>query len=117
EMTSSTGGDIVYTVVSGDTLSKIASKYGTTYQKLAEYNGIANPNIIRVGQQVKIPNGNSTVSAPAANTTYTVKSGDSLWAIAAKQLGNGSRYKEIKTLNGLTSDIIRPGQVLKIPTK
>lgn len=47
--------------------------------------------------------------------TYTVKKGDSLWAIAAKQLGNGSRYKEIKSLNGLTSDTIHAGQVLKLP--
>lgn len=51
----------------------------------------------------------------AANKTYTVKNGDSLWAIAAKQLGNGSRYKEIKSLNGLTSDTIHAGQVLKLP--
>ena len=45
----------VYTVVSGDTLSGIARKYGTTYQKLASYNGIANPNLIYVGQKIKIP--------------------------------------------------------------
>lgn len=51
----------------------------------------------------------------AASKTYTVKNGDSLWAIAAKQLGNGSRYKEIKSLNGLTSDTIHAGQVLKLP--
>lgn len=51
----------------------------------------------------------------AANKTYTVKNGDSLWTIAAKQLGNGSRYKEIKSLNGLTSDTIHAGQVLKLP--
>lgn len=51
----------------------------------------------------------------AASRTYTVKKGDSLWAIAAKQLGNGSRYKEIKSLNGLTSDTIHAGQVLKLP--
>lgn len=54
-------------------------------------------------------------TAAATNRTYTVKAGDSLWAIAAKQLGNGSRYKEIKTLNGLTSDTIHAGQVLKLP--
>lgn len=106
---SASGGETVYTVKAGDTLSGIAAKYGTTYQKLAEYNGIANPNIINVGQKIRIP-GKGT-----AAKTYTVKAGDSLWAIAAKQLGNGSRYKEIKSLNGLTSDTIHPGQVLKIP--
>ena len=54
-------------------------------------------------------------ASSAATRTYTVRSGDSLWAIAAKQLGNGSRYKEIKSLNGLSSDTIHPGQVLKLP--
>ena len=43
-----------YTVKSGDTLSGIASKYGTTYQKLAQINGISNPNIIYAGQVLKI---------------------------------------------------------------
>ena len=47
--------------------------------------------------------------------TYTVRRGDSLWAIAAKQLGSGRRYTEIKALNGLKSDTIHPGQVLKLP--
>jgi LysM repeat protein len=36
-------------------LSGIARRYGTTYQKLASYNGIANPNLIYVGQKIKIP--------------------------------------------------------------
>lgn len=53
--------------------------------------------------------------AATASRTYTVQKGDSLWAIAAKQLGNGSRYKEIKSLNGLSSDTIYAGQVLKLP--
>jgi len=100
-------GETVYTVQKGDTLSKIATKYGTTYQKLAEYNGIANPNIISVGQKIKIPG--------SGVRTYTVKAGDSLWAIAAKQLGDGSRYNEIKTMNGLTSNLIHAGQTLKLP--
>lgn len=47
--------------------------------------------------------------------TYTVRPGDSLWAISAKQLGSGSRYAEIKALNGLKNDTIHAGQVLKLP--
>jgi muramidase (flagellum-specific) len=50
-----------------------------------------------------------------AAKTYTVKAGDSLWRIAAQQLGNGARYKEIKTLNGLKNNTIHAGQVLKLP--
>lgn len=111
-----TNGDTVYTVKSGDTLSAIAAKYGTTYQKLAAYNGISNPNVIHVGQKIKIP-GKSSASATASATTYTVKRGDTLWGIAKSKLGNGSRYKEIKSLNGLTSDTIYAGQTLKIPAK
>lgn len=45
---------IVYVVQKGDTLSKIASKYGTTYQAIAKLNGIKNPNLIKVGQKLKI---------------------------------------------------------------
>ena len=100
-------GEQTYTVKRGDTLSGIASKYGTTYQKLASYNGIANPNVISVGQIIRIPG--------SGTRTYTVKDGDSLWAIAAAQLGDGARYNEIKTLNGLTSNTIHPGQTLKLP--
>lgn len=55
-------GVTVYTVKKGDTLSQIAAKYGTTYQAIAAYNGIKNPNAIRVGQKIKIP----TSTAPAA---------------------------------------------------
>ena len=43
-----------YTVRPGDTLWEIAAKYGTTYQKLAQINGIANPDKIYVGQRIKI---------------------------------------------------------------
>lgn len=47
--------EIAYTVKRGDTLSAIAAKYGTTYQKIAAHNGITNPNLISVGQKIKIP--------------------------------------------------------------
>ena len=44
-----------YTVKAGDTLSGIAAKYGTSYQVLAQINGIANPNVIYAGQTIKLP--------------------------------------------------------------
>lgn len=44
-----------YKVKEHETLSEIAELYGTTYQKLAEYNGIKNPNLIFVGQKIRIP--------------------------------------------------------------
>lgn len=48
---------------------------------------------------------------------HTVVHGDTLWAIAKKYLGNGSRYKEIVNLNGLKSNVIYSGMKLKIPNK
>ena len=82
--------DATYTVQSGDTLSEIAQENNTTYQELAEYNGIADPSKIYVGQEIKIPgdlSNDSTstteVSDSAANAstsveTYVVQSGDTL---------------------------------------
>jgi len=49
--------------------------------------------------------------------THTVEKNDSLWSITDKYLGNGSRFPEIKALNNLISDMIHPGQILKIPQK
>lgn len=64
---------------------------------------------------LRLTNG-TTTSAPTYRT-HTVKSGDTLWGIAVKYLGSGAKYPEIKKLNGLTSDTIKAGQVLKIPNK
>ncbi len=60
------------------------------------------------------------VAGAAIGETYrihTVVHGDTLWAIAKKYLGSGSRYKEIVSLNGLTSNVIYSGMKLKIPNK
>lgn len=65
-----TGSETVYVVKKGDTLSAIAKKYGTTYQKLAQYNGIANPNIISIGQKIRIP------GKAAQAETWVPKKGD-----------------------------------------
>lgn len=95
-----------YTVKSGDTLSGIASKYGTTYQYLAQLNGLANPNKIYVGQVLKVTGQAKT------EKTYTVKSGDTLSGIASKF---GTTYQAIASKNGIKNpNLIYPGQVLKI---
>ena len=66
------------------------------------------PNIIKAAGL------NGYGKSPGKQITYVVKKGDTLWEIAKKYLGDGNRYKEIKELNGLKSDLIYPGQKLKI---
>ena len=103
----------VYIVVAGDTLSKIASKYNTTYQKLAEYNGIANPNLIYPGQKIKIPSSNN--SSNSDPIIYTIKKGDTLSAIAKKYGTTWQKiYEDNKGVIGKNPNLIIPGQVIKI---
>lgn len=70
---SSGGSETVYVVVKGDTLSGIAAKYGTTYQELASYNGIKNPNLIFPGQEVKIPGTDSGESGNSSPTGFKME--------------------------------------------
>lgn len=101
-----------YTVVRGDTLSGIASRYGTTYQKIASDNGISNPNLIYPGQVLKIYSGNGGNSGGGGETVYTVVAGDTLSGIAAKY---GTTYQKIAADNGIANpNLIYPGQTLVI---
>lgn len=67
------------------------------------------------GYSVYDETGKVVYTGKKAARTYTVQKGDSLWAIADSLLGDGGRYTEIKRLNGLASDVIYAGQVLKLP--
>lgn len=96
-----------YTVRSGDTLSSIAVKFGTSYQTLASLNGISNVNLIYPGQVLRVGGAASTGSV-----YYTVRVGDNLSAIAARY---GTSYQILASLNGLSNaNLILPGQTLKI---
>lgn len=100
--------DTIYIVKSGDTLSGIAAKYNTTYQKLAAYNNIADPNKIYPGQAIKIPGINNATT----NVTYIVKQGDTLSRIAAQY--NTTVGKLVKINNIKNPNLIYPGQTIVI---
>lgn len=100
---------------SGETLSTIAKKYHTTVTKLKELNGMKNSNI-RAGQSLKVPGAGNTNSGTsgASNKSHKVKSGETIGAIASRY---GVSVNSLKSINGLNSNLIRIGQVLKIPAK
>jgi LysM repeat protein len=116
-----------YTVVRGDSLSGIASRFGTTTRNLMSINGITNANLIRVGQVIKLSSDAAAPAAPApttpaapapvapaapTTTTYRVVAGDSLSGIASRF---GTTTRNLMTLNGITdANRIRIGQVLTV---
>ncbi|MDO8224268.1 C40 family peptidase [Bacillus cabrialesii] len=101
-------------VKKGDTLWDLSRKYDTTISKIKSENSLRS-DIIYAGQTLSI-NGKSTSSkssssSSSSSSTYKVKSGDSLWKISKKY---GMTVSELKKLNGLKSDLLRIGQVLKL---
>ncbi len=109
-----------YTVKAGDTLSVIASRYSTSSSTLASLNSLSNPNLIYVGQVLKVSSNASTSSSTSssANSTvttaasYTVKAGDTLSAIAAKY---GTTYQALASTNSISNpNDIYVGQVIKV---
>ena len=107
-----------YTVKSGDTLSGIATRHGVTVNQLKQWNGLTSNNI-RVGQKLKLNSSSSASSASASSSgdysTYTVKSGDSLYSIAKNY--SGVSAQDIMNFNGMSSSNIKPGMKIKIPKK
>ncbi len=100
------GSSFAYTVKSGDTLWLLANRFGTTVDAIKRLNGLTSDNL-QIGQVLRIPTGQS-----ADYFNYTVKSGDTLWLLANRF---GTTVDAIKRLNGLTSDNLQIGQVLRIP--
>ncbi|MDF4005714.1 LysM peptidoglycan-binding domain-containing protein [Limosilactobacillus fermentum] len=118
--TSSTTNATTYTVKSGDTLSSIASSHNMTTAALTSLNSLANPNLIYVGQVLKLANTttastSSTSSAASTSSsamTYTVKSGDTLSSIASSY---NTTTSTLTSLNNLSNpNLIYVGQVLKV---
>lgn len=103
QVTTSANG--TYTVKSGDTLSQIAARFNTTTSALASTNHISNPNLIEVGQQLRINNSASAQKTTSHhsntnNGNYVVQSGDSLSKIAAY---HGLNWRSIAAKNNIQS--------------
>ena len=106
-----------YTVKSGDSLSSIASRYGTTYRHIMDLNGL-HSFLIFPGQTLTV-SGTARSSSHTQNSSnssssssyYTVRYGDSLSGIAWKY---NTTYQNIMRLNGLNNFFIYPGQKLRV---
>lgn len=105
---------LIHTVIPGDTLWNLAVKYlgkGSKYTEIKKLNGLKS-DTLSIGMKLKIPGTDAGYQC-----IHTVVKGDTLWNLAAKYLGKGIRYHEIKNLNGLKSDSLTIGMKLKIPNK
>lgn len=124
---------VTYTVKSGDTLKGIATKYKTSYEKIAENNHLKTPFIIYPSNKLKIevektaaekvadkkltetvPTSTTNKSVANATANYKVKQGDTLSSIA---YANGTTYDKIATLNNLAAPYtLFAGQTVKLPS-
>lgn len=94
-----------YTVRSGDSLSAIAARFGTTVSALQSANGIRNANLIYPGQVLRV-SGQAT-----AQRTYTVRSGDNLSVVASRL---GTTVGHLQSMNRIrNANLIYPGQTLR----
>ncbi|WP_457563685.1 LysM peptidoglycan-binding domain-containing protein [Caminibacter pacificus] len=94
-----------YKVKKGDSLLKIAKKFGISIRILRDYNRFG--RYLRVGQKIVVPLNSRFIK-------YKVRNGDSLAGIARRF---GISYKKIMRLNDMKSTVIRVGQILKIPQR
>ena len=122
----------IYIVQSGDYLAKISKKFNVTIASIKRLNPSIKNDVVLVGQKLKLP-GKIDIPAPAqaaapvksaakkgyapytgATKEYIVKNGDTLGSIA---YGNGINIRQLKELNGLSSNGLKIGQKLKIPAE
>jgi LysM repeat protein len=119
------GGETVYVVQPGDTLFRIAARFNTTVGAMAQLNGIVNPSLIRVGQQLIVPGTGGPITSPQptspaqtgtpprAAASYVVQPGDTVYRIS---LRFGVSMQALVEANGiLNANLIYVGQTLLIP--
>jgi membrane-bound lytic murein transglycosylase D len=106
---------VIHRVRRGQTLSVIARRYGTSVRAIMRTNNLRSANRIREGQRLRIPvRGSGAVrrtSRTAVDGIHTVRRGESLGGIARAY---GTTVSRLKRDNKLSSDIIHPGQRLRV---
>jgi membrane-bound lytic murein transglycosylase D len=114
----------LHTVKKGETLARIAKKYGTQVKAIKEMNGLGKTEAVQVGWTLKIPVKKGVVplvatrspqqdAKPKARTIeHVVKTGDTLWRIASRY---NTTAQDLKKLNNLKNPNLKEGQVLVIP--
>jgi LysM repeat protein len=103
---------VVHVVAPGETLGRIAGRYGTTARAIADANGIRNINVVVIGSRLTIPTG-STAAPAAPSTVHTVARNETLGGIAGRY---GVTVGAIVAANGLANaNLIRIGAQLTIP--
>jgi len=108
---SSIYGGSTYTVRSGDTLSVIARRYGSSVADLKALNGLSS-DLVRVGQVLVVsPRENQRNVIPGTSVSYTVRPGDTISEIAES---HGMTTSEVMAANNLSSSTIGVGQVLSL---
>lgn len=111
-----------HVVVKGDSFYTIAKKYGVTTRAVQEANPGIDPTRLKIGQKLVVPArmASATGATPSNGTTnggaktYTVKSGDTLTAIARR---NGVTVRQLQAANNLVTTQIKVGQKLRVPAK
>ncbi|MEM7357857.1 MAG: N-acetylmuramoyl-L-alanine amidase [Pseudomonadota bacterium] len=107
-------------VVRGDSLSKIAQRYGTSVKELKQVNKLRS-DVAVLGQRLKLPGNASAAASPTRSNTgaskpafHTVKRGDSLSKISARY---NVTIKSLKSINNLTRNTVYPGQKLWLSSR
>ena len=134
EVTPPTSASRTYVVKKGDSLWKVAKRENVSVGELVRANKLTKTSSLKIGQKLTIPAGKSetptvaaasvapvstdssaapSATADASGANYTVKSGDSLWKIARQQ---NVKVAAIKQANNLSSDSLKVGQKLRIPS-
>lgn len=118
-----TGNTESYIVQKGDILSRLAVDFGTTTKTLISMNNLSNPDVLYVGQELRVPAGSRSSSASRSSSkrapsvkkggTYVIQKGDTLSGIA---VAAGVSLNDLRSLNNIQGDRIIAGESISIPS-